>query len=647
MKLETNKFNIIFVDFFDTLVHRTMYPENTKKIWANDLVEYHSDLYTIRNKIEQKLCESNYKKYEALDFHYDDMCREIYQDCHISEDFDTFSKNLKNNELNIEKKVQYVNHDLIDKLREIKKINNQTRIYCVSDFYFTKNMMWELVKYHGFDDFLDDLFVSAEFRVTKSSGLLYQKVLNQLGIKSNDVLMIGDNLHSDIKMAKQNNIETYHIDSSTHHNFYQNMSQSDSIEKSMDMILRHINGFEKSIFPEVLLSLYLFIDKLFKYSKNEKVSNIYFLAREGEFLKKLFDIYMNYSGSNEFKTYYCYVSRKSTFMPSLSHIEDEKFERLFRQYINISTYEFLISCGFSHEKINDIEACIPNIDIYKKTEDFPNSLEFANLKNSKYFCKIFNEQNDEQKRNFTNYLASINFFDSTSLLVDVGWKGTIQDNISAMLDEALIKGAYLGLTDFASISEKNQKVGLLFEPHNCFDMATLNSAFNEVRALYEVFLGASHGSTLRYDNTFNPVLDDNSEELDIFQNYIKPIQDEALIVFENLCKYMYGIAYNEDEILQYVGKKYANFVFNPSTEQVEFFVSLKHYENFGVCEYSNFGIQNNIRLHTKILNLIRFIKSPKLYLMGSWWKGAKLKNDGLDVLVPIYKKYRIKKLINK
>jgi hypothetical protein len=45
--------------------------------------------------------------------------------------------------------------------------------------------------------------------------------------------------------------------------------------------------------------------------------------------------------------------------------------------------------------------------------------------------------------------------------------------------------------------------------------------------------------------------------------------------------------------------------------------------------------------------LIRFIKSPKLYLRGSWWKGAKLRNDGLDILVPIYKKYRIKKLIKK
>ena len=142
---------------------------------------------------------------------------------------------------------------------------------------------------------------------------------------------------------------------------------------------------------------------------------------------------MNYNSSNEFKTYYCYVSRKSTFMPSLSHIEDENFERLFRQYINISTYEFLISCGFSNEKIKYIEAFIPSIDFYKKTEDFPNSIEFTTLKNSKQFCEMFNEQNDEQKRNFLNYLASINFFDSTSLLVDVGWKGTIQDNISAML----------------------------------------------------------------------------------------------------------------------------------------------------------------------------------------------------------------------
>ncbi|KIM05596.1 MAG: hypothetical protein KN64_03720 [Sulfurovum sp. AS07-7] len=646
MKLEANGTKIIFVDFFDTLVHRSIYPENTKKIWAKHLGHYDNNLYQIRNQIESKLCEVNHKKYGATDFYYDDMCREIHASVCPTEDISQFINELKKTEMEIEKKVQYINDKLVNELRRYKR-ESQIKIYCVSDFYFTKEMMWELVKHHGFDDFLDDLFVSAEFRVTKSSGLLYQKVLNQLGIKSNDVLMIGDNLHSDIKMSKQNNIETHHIDSSKHHRFYQNMSQSSNAEKSMEIILSHIDGFDKLVFPEVLLSLYLFIDKLFKYSKNEKISNIYFLAREGEFLKKLFDMYINYNGGNEFKTYYCYVSRKSTFIPSLSHIEDEKFERLFRQYVNISTYEFLISCGFSDEKIKDVETCVPNIDIYKKTEDFPNSIEFAYLKDSKQFCEIFNDQNDEQKRNFTNYLESINFFDSTPLVVDVGWKGTIQDNISAMLNETLIKGAYLGLTDFASISDTNQKIGLLFEPHNCFDSTTVNSAFNEARALYEVFLGASHGSTLSYDNAFNPVLDDNSEELNIFNSFIKPLQDEALVVFENLCKHMYGIAYNEDEILKYIGEKYADFVFNPSQKQVDFFVSLKHFENFGVCEYSSFGIQENVRLRTKILNLIKFIKSPKLYLRGSWWKGAKLKNDGLGFLMPIYKQYRIKKLVKK
>jgi len=636
-------FDIIFVDFFDTLVHRTVYPENTKKIWAKDLKHYSSNLYQMRNQIESKLCEANYDKYGAFDFNYDDMCSEIHTSMHLQENISKFTNELKKRELEIEKKVQYINHKLVNELREYKK-DSQIKIYCVSDFYFTKEMMWELVKHHGFDDFLDDLFVSAEFRVTKSSGLLYQKVLNQLGIKPNYALMIGDNLHSDIKMAKQNNIETHHIDSSKHHDFYQNMSQSNSIEKSMDMIFNKINRYDKLIFPEVLLSLYLFMDKLFKYSKNEKISNIYFLAREGEFLKQLFDIYMNYNGSDECKTYYCYVSRKSTFMPSLSHIEDEKFERLFRQYINISAYDFLISCGFSNEQIINIQSYVANIDIHQKIDDFPNSVEFVTLKKSKQFCQMFNDQNDAQKRNFTSYLASINFFDSASLLVDVGWKGTIQDNISAMLDKTLIKGAYLGLTDFASISEKNQKNGLLFEPHNCFDMATVNSAFNEVRALYEVFLGASHGSTLGYDNTCKPVLDDNSEEIDIFKNYIKPIQDEALVVFESLCQHMYGISYNEDEIFQYIGNKYVDFVFSPSKKQVDFFVSLKHFENFGVCEYSTFGVQKNIGFRTKILNLIRFIKSPKLYLRGSWWKGAKLKNDGLGFLAPVYKKYRIHRL---
>jgi hypothetical protein len=381
------------------------------------------------------------------------------------------------------------------------------------------------------------------------------------------------------------------------------------------------------------------MDKLFKYSKHEKITNIYFLAREGEFLKKMFDIYVKYNDSNDFKTYYCYVSRKSTFMPSLNHLKKENFERLFRQYVNISVYEFLVSCGFSSAQIKNVEDCVSNIDIYKKTEEFPKSIEFATLKNSEKFCEIFNKQNDEQKINFRKYLTSIEFFDSIPLLVYVGWKGTIQDNISAMLNEITIKGAYLGLTDFASTSKTNQKVGLLFEPHNCFDVQSINSSFNEVRALYEVLLGASHGSTLNYDNDSKAVLDDNSEELALFQNYIKPFQDEALVVFEGLCKHMYGISYNEDEIVQYIGKKYANFVFNPSKEQVDFFASLKHYENFGVCEYSVFCEKERSRLNS----LFSFLKDPKKYVRSAWWPGARFVQDNLGFLLPFYLSYRLNK----
>lgn len=635
---------IIFVDFFDTLVHRTIYPEHTKKIWAKQLQEYHNDLYLLRNTIEGKLCELNQIDHGALDFHYDDMCYELYSQLNPEIDFEAFKVELSTCEIEIEKNIQFPNYALIKQLRGIKK-QKKIAIYCVSDFYFTKEMMWELIKHHGFDDFIDDLFVSAEYRVTKSSGLLYPRVIQTLGIQDKEIIMIGDNIHSDVKMAKQNGLKAIHCDSSNHHAFYKSINTATNAKDHIASILGHIELFKDFLFPEILLSLYLFMTKLHGYIEKEQLKNIYFLSREGEFLKKLYDKYIEYHPhSLEVKTYYCYVSRKSTFMPSLDAFQDESFERLFRQYRNISIYEFLISCGFLDIEIETIASSFSNINFNTRLDDLSTSSEFQSLKKSILFGDIFNKKRIDQKLNFTNYLKSIDFFETTPLLIDVGWKGTIQDNISATFKDHDIIGCYLGLTDFASASIKNKKIGLLFEPEHCFNISHQQSIFNECRALFEVFLGASHGSTVQYDDDGKPSVENNKQELELFKSKIFPLQAEAFELFDFLCKHMYNHQFTDEELTDEISERYAFFVFNPTKKQVDFFSSLTHYENFGVCEYSTFADHSKNNNYINITNFLKFVKSPKSYMKGAWWKGAKFKTDGLSIFAPIYQAYRMKKL---
>nr|EIU2726600.1 hypothetical protein [Pseudomonas aeruginosa] len=113
--------------------------------------------------------------------------------------------------------------------------------------------------------------------------------------------------------------------------------------------LKHIsNGaLAKSnydLFPELATTLLYFIEKLHEALVKQGVEQVYFLSREGQPLKRMFDLYQNkVSGSIE--SHYLEVSRRSTLLPSLKSLAEEGFETLFRQYRRISLFEFLSSLG--------------------------------------------------------------------------------------------------------------------------------------------------------------------------------------------------------------------------------------------------------------------------------------------------------------
>ncbi|TEY03974.1 HAD-IA family hydrolase [Campylobacter sp. US33a] len=633
--LEQINSKVIFVDFFDTLVFRSTYPENTKKIWAKELNFINERLYELRKEIEKELCEENYKKNGSYEFKYRDMCSRLYAQFSSIISFEDFYRLAQKTELQVEKKVQYPNIALIKELKEYKN-NNGAKIYCISDFYFDKNMMLNLVNFHSLDLILDDLFVSSEFMQTKHSGQLYQIVLKNINAKLSDVVMIGDNIYSDIAMANKNNIKTLHINSSKQYDYYEKMKQNEFLTfTQFENILHEIPEYKKFIFPEILLVLYLFVNQISNIVVKKNIRKIFFIAREGEFLKKIFDIYIKNSKYENIKSCYLCVSRKSTFMPSLTELKNETFERLFRQYNNMSIKEFLSNCSFTEKDITTVKSFFPKLNFNLKIDNFNNSIEFNTLKKSKNFQDLFNKINRECKSSLLTYLDGIGFLNNSSLLVDVGWKGTIQDNIACLLKDKRIEGAYLGLVDFGSASDNNQKLGILFNPSNCFNTKCKNSVFNESRCLYELFLEASHGSTIGYKKN-SPIFEVNQEEEQNFNNYILPMQNEALVVWEKICKFLYPYYNQEKYLYDIISHKYFEFILNPSNKQIDFFASLKHYENFGEFGFSIFTNKKS----SVVKNILNFLKYRKKYLSSAWWKAAKLKQDNLNFILYIYRCYR-------
>lgn len=223
-------------------------------------------------------------------------------------------------------------------------------------------------------------------------------------------------------------------------------------------------------------------------------------------------------------------------------------------------------------------------------------------------------------------------------LVDVGWKGSIQDNIYSILSaEITVKGYYIGSFNATERFAGNCKKGLLFDnyPHP----SPFFNVFNANRSLFEMILGASHGSARSYGSpdtlptgdglpgdiigkagsgVDHPLVltHDIPEEQQLFERHIMPLQQKIFVLNSEMTRaYMISQRIPSDE---WFARHHARMVFRPTTAEIEWFETLYHYENFGVFEVTKFETSHNFSLFERLRNLKNIVTDPAVLESGVW-----------------------------
>lgn len=642
--------SVVCFDFFDTLVTRGVMPEYTKKIAARQLSCLFGrkfsghDLYEKRHSLEAEMCAENLAAGHDLEFNVIDLSRNLYRyllDQRIldASDFgcEAFTKIFINVELTVEKHTQQPVRDMIGLLRKLK--DQQTQLVLISDFYFPSSIFSKLLQHHGLDGVFDRVFISCDYLRTKGSGRLYDLIIGDLGLKAKNLLMIGDNPHADKTMAEKRGMRSLLIDSSGYQDFYRKWEDEQhkhtATQKQLVDIVKSTNVVQ---FPELALSIWHFTQKLFATLCMDGVQDVFFLSREGEFLKKLFVQYQKqFFGQEIIRSYYLVVSRKSTYIASLEPLENENFKKLFAQYNEISPRDFLLSLNFTEEQSRHICGVL-NIDYAARICNFAASAEYSTLRNSSVFQELYERFRVEQRNNFTRYLKSFGVdFDRDGLtLVDVGWKGSMQDNLFRILDEKIkIAGYYIGLLDggMSPVTSSMRKTGILFS--DLVEDQQFFSVYNNNRSLFEMMLGASHGSAEgyflsreevnrrdkgslfgQYDGIHVAVAE-APEESELYVSQIQPIQQNICHTFARLGQYFLN-NYRQDPPEDWFAAQHARMVFLPTQGEVDFFESLYHLENFGVFEFTMFHAGEKLSLMKRLSNLQAVITDPPLLEIGFW-----------------------------
>jgi hypothetical protein len=337
------------------------------------------------------------------------------------------------------------------------------------------------------------------------------------------------------------------------------------------------------------------------------------------------------------------VSRKATFIASLNRLEDETFETLFRQYRKMSLNTFLKSLNFSSSEI-EILLSKGHFDFDLVEDDLPTSKGYKELLKDSDFQKLYENKRSMQKKYLQSYINSFgaDIEKDGIALVDAGWKGTIQDHIFKVLDRNIsIQGFYIGLVTDLMVDDLNFKKGLVFDYQ---DSDRYDKVFKENMAIFEVLLGASHGSADSYEKTEDEkiiaVTHQEKEEAFIFDEVVNPIQVVLFEIFQKLSDEFMLSHVSILDMRKEVAKIHARMIYSPTKDEIAFFRQLYHFENFGIFEFSTFNKYKTDNFGTRIKYIIKFIKNPKQFLSSTFWKAAALDDIGLLNIYRLYGYYQ-------
>lgn len=321
MKIYSN-IKYIFVDYFDTTCFRHIHSSQIYLQWAKVLKTKFPILASLS---DEKLVEMRHKAHHMNGEHFyekpyhqtmEDLYSLLSDQVKLAESCSSFVESSLNIDVSVEIGCQYGNQKIISMLRKEKAKGKQ--IFLVSDFYLPMEAYHDFLVNLQCEDLFDKVYVSESFNKTKTHGDLYDYILKENSIKADEVVMIGDSKHSDVRMAREHGLYSIWY-FPLRHKLWTNFSRLTKRDFSNYQLKKRFHElFHHSTFAEYAIPLYYFSRKLNEEMKPNMGGQVElnFLARGGFFMKKAYDAYQKLVMplSEIIKTHYFLNSRKVVFL---------------------------------------------------------------------------------------------------------------------------------------------------------------------------------------------------------------------------------------------------------------------------------------------------------------------------------------------
>ena len=461
---------IISFDIFDTLIERKIStPSILFDLIEDDISSTSKHTFTpsfkqCRSRIKADISTPNGIEEIPLLDRYKKLCSKYKLECQAEELMDI--------ELSAELKL--CTHKPIGKTLYNLALESGKKVIYTTDIYLPSDFIKKLLQNCGYDNTLE-IHSSYDYKVLKHTGNIYPIILGNLNIKANQLLHVGDNYRSDIEKSKEHGIKSTYVKTSieivndvspilksyniTDPTLLAAIKSSVANKLAKAPIISNEHGFvagDAYNFGYALAGpmFIAFAKSIVEDAIERKLSTVYFLARDGEIVKKAYDIIAkNYKHCPKSK--YLLASRRSIRVSNLTSKEDiiSEYDKLIKDIEknpSPSSISTLLEARLGI-KTNDLLKLGLKKNVINAQANKKKTLKALKSLIAQPFFDMIIANAKEERGSLTKYYESMGIRKNstdTVAFVDIGHKGSLQKGISEIMGLKKTHGYY-----FATYSE--------------------------------------------------------------------------------------------------------------------------------------------------------------------------------------------------
>lgn len=601
---------VVSLDVWDTILRRHCHPDAIKlhtaqatiALAGEDLDSCWHDawrLFALRREIEAEIGRECHASGGDDEYEIESVLQRLLERCLQNTALAAqFAPRLVEMEIRQELAVTYADPQLL-KLIAAKA---PARLIAVSDFYMTEKRLGRILAEKVPELTFERIFVSCDLRLNKRSGRLFRHVAQEIGVAPGQILHIGDNSAVDVDRARAEGLTAIHFvhDKEERLRAAKNRSFARREERGHDLdelrqVVAPLLKPEDGTTATALYNLGVRHAPVFAgfaaFTQAEAlrrdVSRVFFMTREGVFFKQVYDALQTVAPFNRHATgsSVLEVSRIATFVGSLRSFTADELMRIWSLYSHQSIQALLRTLDLEAAPFREVVMrhglTLEEVVAYPWQDQ-----RVLNLLADPEFCQPVETHRDQQRALLLDYLGQRGFLeDGSRMIVDIGWRGSIQDNLALLLPETTIHGLYLGLQPFLNEQPANATKRAFLVDANMDEPARARLV-RYVRPI-EMMCNVLGGSVTGYHRTPNGVealrLSHRNED-DVHERFISHFHAGIIAATPAAASWIGCHAVTLRELAALADSLH-RLLMEPPRALIEAFFSLEHNESFGVGSF--------------------------------------------------------------